>query len=820
MDEVQIEVKKDLQKVMGPEYKSHKVTEKRATRSLAVLAETLDEDPEAFFKFMTEDITLSREVLAKLDEKVTAYRMVLPQYADHVTQLAKNAVTEEEVLHAYAHMAKLHEMAAGVKGIGTEMGRGLSAHNIIAKNLGDLDALKAAASGLDDMTVRQMKGALDVFAQGVDVPTKLRIAKNSLKYRWGSAFLSYRQAQLLWSISTHMRNFGTNAALLSGGSVIRTVGAIGHSIARGDLMPLKAMVQYFSKGGSAMLDTFRLPLISKEWATTGTFWKTLRTGIPETDMAGKVLMDDSFQVMCEKIPFMGKPLGKILTAPFNLLAAADEGFATVAARAENGRLSMLRSFDEVASLVKQGEVPEAAFAEEMAKRYQKKLMTPDKDIWESAIQNKRDVTMTDPMKHGALATKFFDLFTPNPHKLKEGGFMAAVQYNAPHFVRAAVMPFYNIAVNMMKLGVRMTPGMNMLMKRFRDDIIAGGTRRADRITATAASFAAGWAIYEAADRNLLTGRLPYSGKNLGKGGRAPKYSINAALWGGDPKKWVSYEFAQPFAFLVGMVADARNLWIEQQTSDDNPVNPEEDDTESAMYKFMAILSENLLRGSFLTGPRQVADIVFDPDKKQRNAQYFVHSFLSSLVPGATGLQYWQRFNDPYTREVTSWWEGTLDKNFNSQNRPVKRDPLTGEKVEKYKLSQTYGDEPGRVALFKAGVNVQPMPRKITKDGQSYELNDEQWQELNDYLAEQDVMKDLNRLAKHPAMLRSKSDQEKAKKLRKRISKARERAKKKFLKKNKGIRKLINEARKREKRAHGGRGKSENRDISPYKDIVK
>jgi hypothetical protein len=240
-----------------------------------------------------------------------------------------------------------------------------------------------------------------------------------------------------------------------------------------------------------------------------------------------------------------------------------------------------------------------------------------------------------------------------------------------------------------------------------------------------------------------------------------------------------------------------------------------------MYKFMAILSDNLMRGSFITGPRQLSEILLEPKKAGKKAEYFAFSFLSTMVPAGTGLQFWQRQLDPLEREVNNWWDAVVNKNINSKALPPKRDPLSGERVERQRgFTRTFGDDPARKALFEANVNVTAMPRKITDRGQEIELDDAQWQELNDLYEAEDVMKKLNKVVKRPSFQRDGSDKSRAKKLRKEITKARTRAKEKFLRNHKDMGKALREADKRERRARGGHGKSESPISKPYKDILK
>lgn len=824
--------KRKLERIKGGSRVTHAETLTKAKKQIGELAEVLGVDPDDHWNYWNNRAAHLREKYADMATEVQKHRDMLVSYADYVQQLAEKASKEDpsSIVYAYTHMRRLYEMMGSMRGISAEIGRGLNIHKALSRSLGtDPTVFARFAKEAPVETIADMTNAVKGFTKQPSIINKASYVRNTMRFSYGKAFLSYRQAQLVFSPLTLARNLVSNTAALSWETVARTLAAPGLMVkdaltGKGiNLHHMKAAGQFYQGLFGGLVDAVRIPV--RNWGKVfknlrdgdlsefGTAFEAFKTGRPQTDMFGKINTIDDFEELMSKIPILGKPVYEILSSSFKALAATDEIFASMAYSAEKRHLSYLRSFDEATSLIKAGKHSPMEFDRLFNQKLTRRLAEPDKDIMDRAIMLKRDITFTEDL--GKWSTDFFRLLSPR----FDGGWVGR---NAPPVIRAFTMPFINVAVNMWKWSARLIPGIGAITPRALADFRAGGIRAASRIASQIMSIGLGAGVTSLVMNDLITGKLPDGYRSA----ELQEYSINASVFGGSDKKWISYREFPPFSTMVGLLVDSIN-WARAAQAE-KPMRIEDEPTpgEDIAIGVLTILSDNFLQGSFVTGLRDWVELLTDPERHQTSAKKFLVRQAATLSPFAMALQFMQREMDPYYRDITKWSDAIALNNPWTDDLLPLRDPITGNNIERKNtagfllMTSEQTTEPGLKALFESGAVVKKMGKTLSLGNVTAELSDDQYQELHDILAEQDVLKDLNKEARSYGFRNSDSDYYNAKRLKKVITKHRSKAKKEFLRRHPDIKTSIKDVRRAEKDARHGRGKSENSDIKPFKDLIK
>lgn len=180
------------------------------------------------------------------------------------------------------------------------------------------------------------------------------------------------------------------------------------------------------------------------------------------------------------------------------------------------------------------------------------------------------------------------------------------------------------------------------------------------------------AAFTAAHTGMLSGRGPAKREDrdaLLASGWQP-YSVR--IPGG---KWVSYRRMDPFASMLGIVADISDYMKFAE------MEPGENSRFTLMQSaVMAAMFQSITEKSYLTGLENLIGLMSDPD---RNAEKFVNRFAGSFVP-SIAAQSTAAFGDDTVREVHSMSDAMLRRipEFSEDLEP--RRNLLGEPVKKLK----------------------------------------------------------------------------------------------------------------------------------------
>lgn len=236
-----------------------------------------------------------------------------------------------------------------------------------------------------------------------------------------------------------------------------------------------------------------------------------------------------------------------------------------------------------------------------------------------------------------------------------------------------ILPFVRTPVNIMRSVWTRTPGLNLLQKEFRDNLMAGGPRAQKAM----GQMASGGMLYlgamELANRGLLTGSGPADPnekKKLTDTGWQP-YSFQITGADGKPE-YVSYQRMAPWATYLGLVSDLRDLAPHLTDG-----HLEELGTGMAIA-----MANNVTNQSFLQGITSFLDAVSEPGTNAKGKMLsFVRKTAAGFVPtGAmqlanlTGLG-----DDPYIREINSVKDAMMAKVPGlSKDLPMRYSWITGQ----------------------------------------------------------------------------------------------------------------------------------------------
>jgi hypothetical protein len=197
-----------------------------------------------------------------------------------------------------------------------------------------------------------------------------------------------------------------------------------------------------------------------------------------------------------------------------------------------------------------------------------------------------------------------------------------------------IMPFIRTPVNLFRFAWQRFPGLGFAQKQLREDLMAGGTRRASALGRQAM----GTMAFSLAGYMAFTGKITGSGPDnqnlrsqLLNSGWQP-YSIRVG------NRWVSYRRLEPIATPIGIVAD----YVEALGEIKDDATAEE-----ALTAMLAGMASSVSSKTFLIGMSDFFDAV--SSGRASAVKKFASSFVTSFLPAAAR----QADPDPVWRDVNN-----------------------------------------------------------------------------------------------------------------------------------------------------------------------
>lgn len=335
-----------------------------------------------------------------------------------------------------------------------------------------------------------------------------------------------------------------------------------------------------------------------------------------------------------------------LGAPSRLLGAADEFFKQLNYRANvYAKLSGEAAHKFPGDAMKMGEYVENGMEAAFDKA--------GRGTREDALRIAQEATWTQPLRNDA----YFN-----------GGLgQAALNMVNGYPPLRLVMPFIRTPTNLIRDFVAHTPGLNMVTKRFRDAVQAGGERKAHALGQTATGALLWTSAVTLAASGTMTGgypRDPATRQAWIDAGIEP-YSFKV----GDV--YIPFGRLDPFSTFFGIAADMAEYT--RTWSDSGKGN--------LAGGAVLALANNITSKSYLMGLVELMDALTDTTVNASQMEKFIRRSVTMLIPYSSGLRFSRQLTDDSLREV----RGSLDAVLNtiplgSRLLPERRSWLTGKAV--------------------------------------------------------------------------------------------------------------------------------------------
>ena len=248
-----------------------------------------------------------------------------------------------------------------------------------------------------------------------------------------------------------------------------------------------------------------------------------------------------------------------------------------------------------------------------------------------------------------------------------------------------ILPFVKTPVNVLRYATKMTPGLNLLQKEYRQ--MLGGKLGTEAQAHAIGQMALGSFFMATAANLALSGKITGSGptdpalkKQLQATGWMP-YSIVYEDEEGHKTYFPLGRF-DPVGMPFGMVADVVDMMVL------HPENRKGGDSISAIG---VALASSFSEKTFLMNLNQVIQALANPGEGGENIAKYVGGLSSNLIPGSSGIRNY--FNgDEYLREARSFVDRTMSGLPGySDKLPPQRDSF-GEPIWRKRALTTGGKE--------------------------------------------------------------------------------------------------------------------------------
>jgi len=444
-----------------------------------------------------------------------------------------------------------------------------------------------------------------------------------------------------------------------------------------------------------------------------------------------------------------------LTYSTKLMAATDDAFTMILARARAKERAMIAAFDAKNT----GVIPD---------------ITPDlvKEIESreyAQIFDARDGSISDDMlqytKKEATLTKEVTGFGKSLEQL----------FDAQPFLK----PFYLFArtgINGLEFSFKHVPGLNLFVKEFNDiwaakpgqlDNVAqyGITNDFELANAKALQngrLAIGSSVVLLASQHYLSGGLT---------GNGPQDVALRRVWeaaGWKPRSvkigdvWVSYDSLEPFSNILAAIADVG----------DNQRLMGDQWTEQNLAGISMVLAKGMVSKTYLQGLQQLFD-VFSNDPK--SAQKIIASMANNTVPLSSLRNELGRLLNPQMRELSSSWDeqirnrNLLTEGLTDDKLPIKYDILNGKPINDWHpmtrlfnmvspVQLNLDQSPGRQLLLRSNYDMR-MTVYSAPDGTSLADSPKIRSMFQKAIGDQNLEAELEKLSTDPVVIKSIQDME-------------------------------------------------------------
>ena len=702
-------------------------TKAAAKVRLDEMANALNVSPQGYEDALMASFKGMNDKVANLDDIITAQRALFVAHSNHVTDLAKVALTEgtdAAILAARQAATRQAVIQAHMKASQTEAGRALNAFKIYVGEGGDLAAHDMAN------TLKELGGRDDCLkllgriANLAGDPTALtRVAEKTWWAKTADSLWEGFVSGIFSGPATHMANMvgNTTSALMSVGE--RTIAAgfstlkgrgAGDGVALGEVSAyltgmhqgVAASLKMTHAGRASLTDAAAMflkgdrdaaiGLVRQNADELGGFWTSLTIGDSKAFNRGSEVMTQAGRTPAisskawgvESDSFMGKGidyLGSAIRTPLRLLGATDD----------IGRSAYY--IGELHAQSYRDGLGKGLQGDELAKHVADMVDAPPKGIRESAMYAAEKGTFSAALPNGALWTQ------------------GVQQIPGMRWV----IPVVKTPVNSVLWVTERMPGFRNLSDSVKADIAAGGAR-ADIANARMAGAALLFGTFIGLTRSgLFTGGGAFNqqAENLSGPGQ---YSLKV----GD--KWYAVNRLAPIGMLMGIAADMND--IAPHLSDE--------DSMAVVNATLLSLARNITRQTMLAGITDATEALTQASQgNDAKLGTWLRNLGSSVVTPFSGLlKAVARDDDPYAKEVWTFVDALKSRIPGySQEVPNKVDVLGNDMLARSGVfpSTKDSEDLGARELRRLNIDLKSNPKKlqIGEGVPPVDLTPKQYQEL-------------------------------------------------------------------------------------------
>jgi hypothetical protein len=597
------------------------------------------------------------------------------------------------------------EFLANAKAMSSSAGRTLR------RQRGDLNRLSLAQlKKMGDLPVETLlklvqsaNGDLRGVARVLQKPTWAARAVDALNY--------LRVNNLLWGWKTHVVNTVSNAYMLAtrplekalGATIGRGINALtrGRALSSFNAQGARSMrvqaIREYRYAGAALVDAFKSAsqaAIHGDSILDPRMSEAFRPGGAVTDQTGRVVgPTNQGQLMWRPVHGLTDVINNAFRAvevsiglPTRFLGFSDEATKQIAYRST----VMSDASLEADAMGLSGR----AYKEHINRRLAEAFDEDGQAVNKAALEEARIRSFQQDL-------------------LEETAGKSIAMFRARHPLFGLVLPFVKTPVNVLRYGVKLTPGLNLLQKEYRRALAGhlGPDAQAHAIgQMSLGTLFMGTAAYLSSS-GMFTGSGPYQPKTrsaLMSAGWQPN-SVRTIDEEGNINHFPLGRF-DPVALPFSIVADLQDVLHAE--------GGETPQWQDAVFALGLALSNQLKNRTYLMSLNQFMEATMDPGEEGTNIGKYAGNLVGSMVPYSS---LWKMTNsDPYMREVRDMVDGVMANTPGLSDKLRARRDWVGDEVSVRKgFTNTLEDNVVDHELVRMGLdtgNAPAPPSPLTKGG--------------------------------------------------------------------------------------------------------
>lgn len=447
-----------------------------------------------------------------------------------------------------------------------------------------------------------------------------RVVQPTVWSRMGDGLAWLHMNNLLWGWKTHAINLTTNAYQVFFRPLERAIGSFGVGGDAGQRIRAEAFQQY----------AYILSSIPDAFLTAMRTWK-MADSVLHPHGGGFEASNRSMSIGTQVARAEFKPM----TTPSNILHNAMIGVAKTLG-------TPTRALGVVDETVKQVVYRSKVQAKAAVEAAENGLQGADfaayvrKRLSDAFDDSGRGVDL-EALREAQIATFQQELLPGTLGRWMQGA------HN--HTAMRLVVPFIRTPTNVIRQGIKMTPGLNMLQREYRDMI--AGRLGAEAQAQAVGQMAMGTLFLSTAGVLAASGMITGGGPSDPRARRAlmdtgwrPYHFILPNSDGS--RTYVEYGRFDPLAMPLGIVADLTDV-IGQLDEDD----PNKSKMEAALTGLALAMAKQLGNKTYLMSISQAVEAFLDPD---RSMGRYAGTMMANLLPAASAMRNYN-FADPLMRDA-------------------------------------------------------------------------------------------------------------------------------------------------------------------------